>query len=266
MNYPLWLQLYEQTDLFGEQNISGIPLTDHNTKVIVGQFFEFLTFQMFDKIDHIKPNDYFQPDFVIWNNGRVKHDILLEVKATSKSHIFDKSQVAFYRKARNGDIFPYLRPEIFYVLFFYKSAQPLYLSSTAWNLVQHTLPKALECCVVLPLEVIEALCKGSNYSYGLWGVEGREHYSRMSINITSILRMGKRKSVINAVKLQTGEDVSKKYMISRYNIEGIKVLGCAVDPFPVIVVSKNGLRKFLKKGGHHDHRVPQNEMSKASEN
>jgi len=81
---------------------------------------------------------------------------------------------------------------------------------------------------------------------------GRENYSRLGVNIVNILRLGNRRSVIDAVRLQTGEDISNSYMISKYKISDITILGGDVNPFPLIVVSKNGLKKFIKIGERHE--------------
>lgn len=186
-----------------------------------------------------------QPDFVLW--GKRRGDIVLEVKASNKSHIFDRHQVKLYRGIEKS-AFPYHNAKCYYVLYFYDNDKPLGLCGSTWNLLTDTLPNSIKCAVVLPLDVVEDIAKKTpQYTYGKWSNGDREFYARMPWRIGRIMELGHRDLLLDALYLVTGRYLNKEgYAVAKYqSSSGIKIIGRNIPPFPVLVVSKKSLRNII---------------------
>jgi hypothetical protein len=218
--YPSWLQ----TDLF-KGKMSGLALTQHNSRVVVGQFFELLSRHLIkgSELGDIK-EDEANPDLIVWNNGRVSFDLLLEVKASMKAHLFDSAQLDFYNGLGENE-FPYTRPRLYYVLWCYHFKGNVSMAGSAYNLIRK-LGSCVDSCFIVPLELIINLTNQlPKMSYGKWSIPGREYYYRMAKGCFRLLKTG---------NFPFDRD---RFNIVKHDVAGFDMDFSKIRPFSIYIVS-----------------------------
>jgi hypothetical protein len=247
-----WAIYYNQIDLFGaKENLYGRFLTRSNTKVIVGQFFEYLTNKLFKNSCRVNSTEDVHPDVVIWNDRKKKmdHDILIEVKASKKGYLFDYKQIQKYDELKTND-FPYTKPDIYFALYSYECPQLLSLTGSVFNLLKE-LGNSITGCTIVPFDVIKEIIKWMpQYDYKKWAGDNRQFYYRLSSRYYNMLRICTCDSVIDTLSIMSGNsyNVTEHFKINRYKINNINLEFSRVRPFPLIVVSNNSMAKFIDRG------------------
>lgn len=235
MGLPTWYLKHMQTSLFKEE-ASSFYLDRHNTKVIVGQFFEYITEWVL--LDSVRgsPGSVLEPDFILWGKNKRKNDILIEVKSTKdKSPIIDLKQFKNYQKIADSE-FPYTKASVFYFIYFYDTEKALHRSGDLRTLLTDTLPNGIESCVIIPISLMQKYINGSSYSYGKWGWGDRTDYARASNSISTLLMTARKQQVIDAFKLCGAPNFHNKYTMSNGFLKKIKVLGVDVPPIRYLFI------------------------------
>jgi hypothetical protein len=247
MNQPFWLKIYNQFDLFNKAEEllgSGKYLNRSNTKIIVGQYFELLTSRIFTGLSKCSSVDRFEYDFVMWNSGKLKNDIVLEVKSTNREPIIDSRQMQYYSDLESS-LFPYTNAKVYYVVYFYKPDVRLASCGSVHNLVNAILPQTIQSCAVMPLSLIKKLIDGKQRSYGKWSEGDRVNYFRWGALASHVLTAGRANVVQEFLK-------DKSYIVRKIDLPPVEVLSAKTVKFPVIFVHEADERfrlfNFLKRG------------------
>lgn len=240
---PFWLAEYYQVGLFADVK-KTVPLTNSNTRIIVGQFFELLTKNLFggEYCSNGLPGDIVQ-----WRGKR--GDILLEVKSSSKSHIIDMCQIEEYSDLR----FPFTNPTVYYVLWFYDLVRIREKCLNSDMLIDR-LATSVNAVYVLPLRVVRWFTLSSSYDYHTqWASGKRQKYGRWGVKTYNTLREGRRSSLADAMTLFSKDrqvpPVSTDGLVLRRNVIGsASVMEVPVQRFPLVRVLESKSHLPIQKG------------------
>jgi hypothetical protein len=244
--YPSWLVDHQQLDLF-KNKLSGMYLTKHNSRVVVGQFFEHLTSKLIN--DSVLADVYegvANPDLIVWN-GKLPFDILLEVKASMKAHLFDIHQIKYYSALQDNN-FPYTRPKMYYVLWCYHfNKESISMAGSALNLVKR-LGNYIDACFIIPIEIVHLIIKYLPVmSYGKWSTDIRQYYYRIPRKVFDFLKAGNLRSMTNAILAISNEDIGSKYTVTEYPIDKIHLGYSIIKPFSLFTISNMNWDTLIKR-------------------
>jgi hypothetical protein len=250
MSNATWLSEYNQTDLF-DRTVADKETVPCQAYVVIGQFYEHLTARIFGaEIQGSKVEDSIFPDAVIWNNGRVSKDVLLEVKGSHRQPLLDLWQMCEYRKMKRST-FPYTRPDVYYVLWFYGNQRQVRTGrgiarygQTVGGIVNY-LVEYTWSCVVLDINTIWNLAKASkHYSYESWQGGTRDKYVRWNSSTGELFRYGTKLTA----NLALCEITDKHYPITVTETKSFDILDTHISPVPLVCIGKTArLRSLLNE-------------------